>query len=120
MKAYVKNILYLPYTTIANPKRIHEFFEQSHSIQSLKTVLNTHRDINGMVSLTLENLANIMGDLVPHDLEWESWDFLKFTEMLRLWTSRNLVDNFKREEPHKHQKCEKPDRPFQTQQKGSI
>ena len=55
-----------------------------------------------MVSLTLEKLPAIRGDLVRNDPEWESWDFLKFTEALRLWTRRNPVDNlkvFKPEEP---------------------
>lgn len=45
--------------------------------------------------MTQEKLSNIRGDLVCNDPEWESWDFVKFTEALRLWTRRNPVDNFK-------------------------
>ena len=118
VKAYVKEILDLPYTPTANPKRIHEFFEKlSYSVQSLET-LKQLKEVNGIVSLTLEKLPNIRGDLVRNDPEWESWDFVKFTEALRLWTRRNPVDNlkvFKPEEPFK--KREKPDRSFQTQQR---
>ena len=55
VKAYVKEILGLPYTPTGNPKRIHEFYEKlSYSVQSLETLKSLH-EVNGMVSLTLEN-----------------------------------------------------------------
>ena len=95
VRAFVKEILDLPYTPTANPKRIHEFFEKlSHSIQSLETLKHI-REVSRMVSMTQGKLSNIRGDLVRNDPEWESWDFVKFTEALRLWTRRNPVDNFK-------------------------
>lgn len=54
VKAYVKMILDLPYTPTANPKRIHEFYKKlSHSVQSLETLKHV-KEVNGMVSLTLE------------------------------------------------------------------
>lgn len=115
VKGYVREILDLPYTPTASPKRIHEFFDKlSHRVKSLET-LKQIKEVNGMVSLTLDKLPNIRGDLVRNEPEWASWDFAKFTEALRLWTRRNPVDNFKPEESHTHRKREKPDRSFQTQ-----
>jgi len=67
------------------------------------------KEVNGMFSLTLEKLQNIR-DLARNDLEWKSWDFVKFTEALRPWTRGNPMDNFKTEESHTHRKREKPNR----------
>ena len=69
-----------------------------------------------MVSLTLEKLPIIRGDLVRNDPDWETWDFVKFTEALRQWTRRNPIDNFKLEDSHSFRKR---DRMLQTQQKGA-
>ena len=67
VKAYVKEILELPYTPTGNPKRIHEFFDKlSPSVQSLETLKSLH-EVNRMVSLTLEKLPTIRGDLVRSD-----------------------------------------------------
>ena len=91
MKAYVKEILGLPYTPTRNPKRIHEFYEKlSYNVQSLETLKSLH-EVNGMVSLTLEKLPTIRGDLVQNDPDWETWDFVKLTEALRQWTRRNPI-----------------------------
>ena len=38
--------------------------------------------ISGNVSMTLDKLSGIRGDLVRTDPEWESWDFLKLCEAL--------------------------------------
>ena len=71
VKAYVKEILDLPYTPTGNPKRIHEFYDKlSYSVQSLETLKSLH-EVNGMVSLTLEKLPTIRGDLVRNDPDWE-------------------------------------------------
>ena len=114
-KAYVKGILELPYTPTGNTKRIHEFFDKlSHSVKSLET-LNSLHEVNGMVSLTLEKLTTVRGDLVRSDPDWETWNFVKFTEALRQWTHRNPIDNFKLEDS---QSFRKRDRVFQTQQNG--
>ena len=99
VKAYVKEILDLPYTPGGNPKRIHEFYEKlSYSVQSLETLKLLH-EVNGMVSLTLEKLPTIRGDLVRNDPDWETWDFIKLTEALRQWTRRNPMVCFKTEDP---------------------
>ena len=72
MKAYVKEILELPYIPTGNRKRIHEFYKKlSYSVQSLKTLKSLH-EVNGMVSLTLEKLPTIRGDLVRNDPDWET------------------------------------------------
>ena len=77
VKAYVKEILDLPYTPTANPKRIHEFFERlSHSVQSLE-MLKQLKEVKGMISLMLEKVPTIRGNLVRNGPEWESWDFVK-------------------------------------------
>ena len=47
--------------------------------------------INGNVSITLEKLAGIRGDLVRTDPEWEAWDFVKLTEAIRQWVKRNPI-----------------------------
>ena len=115
VKAYVKEILELPYTSTGKTKRIHEFFDKlSHSVQSLETLKSLH-EVNGMVSLTLEKLPIIREDLVRNDPDWETWDFVKFTEALRQWTRRNPIDSFKLEDS---QSFRKRDRVFQTQQNG--
>ena len=114
VKAYVKEILELPYNPTGTPKRIYEFHDKLfHSVQSLET-LNSLHEVNGMVSLTLDKLPIIRKDFVRNDPEWETWDFVKFTEALRQWTRRNPTDNFKLEDS---QSFRKRDRVFQTNQR---
>ena len=111
MKAYVKEILDLPYTPTGNPKRIHEFYEKlSYSVQSLETLKSLH-EVNGMVSLTLEKLPTIRGDLVRNDPGWETWDFVQ-------WTRRNPMVYFKTEDLPQHRNS-KRESMFQTQQKNA-
>ncbi len=100
VKAYVKEILDLPYTPSTSPKKIHEFYEKlAYSVQSLET-LKKLEAVNGTVLMTLEKLPNVRGDLVRSDPEWEQWTFVQFTEALRLWTRRNPVEA-KTEDPNK-------------------
>ncbi len=47
--------------------------------------------INGNVSMTLEKLSGIRGDLVRADPDWEAWDFVKLVESLHQWLKRNPV-----------------------------
>ena len=83
VKANVKEILELPYNPTGTPKRIYEFHDKLfHSVHSLET-LNSLHEVNGMISSTLDKLLIIRGDLVRNDPEWETWDFVKFTEALR-------------------------------------
>ena len=101
IKCYVKEILDLPSITGTNPRKIVEFHDKlSHSVQALETMKKLH-EINGNVSLTLDKLAGIRGDLVRTDPEWESWDSVKLVQALRQWVKRNPVnssDNREREE----------------------
>ena len=101
IKCYVKEILDLPNVTGTNPRKIAEFHDKlSHSVQALETMKKLH-EINGNVSMTLDKLAGIRGDLVRTDPEWESWDFVKLVQALRQWVKRNPVnssDNREREE----------------------
>ena len=48
--------------------------------------------VNGAVLMTLDKLPSIRGDLVRTDPHWESWDFVKLSEAIRLWVRRNPVD----------------------------
>ena len=53
VKAYVKEIIDLPYTTTANPRRILEFYEKlSYNLQALEKLKQLNQ-VNGMLSLTL-------------------------------------------------------------------
>ena len=42
--------------------------------------------------MTLDKLPSIRGDLVRTDPHWESWDFVKLSEAIRLWVRRNPVE----------------------------
>ena len=48
--------------------------------------------VDGNVAMTLDKLPAIRGDLVRTDPEWEKWDFAKLSEAVRLWTTRNPID----------------------------
>ena len=72
VKAYVKEIINLPYTPNANSRKILEFYEKlSCNVQALET-LKKFNQAKGMVSLTLKKLPTIRGDLVRNDLDWEN------------------------------------------------
>ena len=97
----MKEILDLPHVATGNVKRIHEFFEKlAYCVQSLETLKQLNA-VNCTVSMTLEKLPAIRRDLVRNDSEWESWDFIQFTEALRLWTRRNQVEEAKLEDQSK-------------------
>ncbi len=92
IKAFTKQIFDLPKIPDVNPKRIHEFVDKlTYAVQSLET-LGKLSQVNGYVSMTLDKLPGIRGDLVRTDEAWESWDFQKLCEALRLWTRRNPVE----------------------------
>ena len=74
-------------------KRIHEFSERlSYCGQSLETMGKLNQ-VNRNVSMKLDKLPSIRGDLVRTDHSWESWDFLKLCGALHLWTRRNPLDS---------------------------
>ena len=101
VKCYVKEIVELPYITSANPRKIAEFYEKlSHSVQALETIGKLDL-ISGNVSMTLDKLSGIRGDLVRTDLEWETWDFRNLTEALKQWVKRNPISANERDEPNR-------------------
>ena len=91
VKAYIKEIMDLPQIPGVNAKKIADFSEKlSYSVQALET-LGKLRDVQGNVSMTLDKLSGIRGDLVRNDPEWESWDFVKLAEAIRQWIRRNPI-----------------------------
>ena len=98
VKAYNKEILELPVISGVDVKAIHQFHERlAYCVQSLQTMGNLDQ-VNGNVPMTLDKLPGIRGDLVRTDDSWESWDFVKLCEALRLWIRRNPVDSIPAEE----------------------
>ena len=93
----MKEIVELPYITSANPRKIAEFYEKlSHSVQALETIGKLDL-ISGNVSMTLDKLSGIRGDLVRTDPEWKTWDFRNLTEALKQW---NPISANGRDEPN--------------------
>ena len=91
IKCYVKEIIDLPHITSSNPRKVAEFSEKlTYCVQALET-MNKLSLINGNVSMTLEKLSGIRGDLVHTDPDWEAWDFVKLVESLHQWLKRNPV-----------------------------
>lgn len=75
INAYTKEILELPYVPNANPRMISEFSDKlTYSVQALQAIKKLEQ-VNGAVSMTLDKLPAILGDLVPTNPEWENWDF---------------------------------------------
>lgn len=48
--------------------------------------------VDGNVSMTLDKLPALRGDLLCTDPTWESWDFAQLTDALRQGTRRNPVN----------------------------
>ena len=64
VKAYTREILDIPSVPNANPKKISEFSEKlTYCVQALQT-LKKLEQVNGAVSMTLDKLPAIRGDLV--------------------------------------------------------
>ena len=73
-KIHIREILDLPISS-ASVKNIHEFAEKlSYNVQALETMKKLEQ-VNGAVSMTLDKLPTIRGDLVRTDPDWENWDF---------------------------------------------
>jgi hypothetical protein len=91
IKCYVKEIIDLPHITSSNPRKIAEFSEKlTYCVQALETMKKLNL-VNGNVSMTLEKLSGIRGDLVRTDASWESWDFVKLVDSLHQRLRRNLL-----------------------------
>ena len=101
VKTFVKEILELPHIATANIKKIHFYEKLSYCVQSLETLKQLDA-INGTVSMVLDKLPAIRGDLVQNDSTWEKWNFVQFTEALQFWTWRNpLTEEAKSDDPSK-------------------
>ncbi len=88
-KCFVKEILDLPNISGTDPHKIKEFCESlTHSVQALETMRKLD-NVKGNVSMTLDKLSGIRGDLVRGDPDWETWDFVKLTEAVNQWVRRN-------------------------------
>ena len=71
-KCYVKEILDVPNVSGANPRKISEFHEKlSLSVQAFETMKKLH-EVDGNVSMTLDKLSGIRGDLIQTDPDWKS------------------------------------------------
>ena len=82
----------LPYIPNANLRKICEFSERlNHCVQALQTI-NKINTVDGNVTMTLDKLPTIRGDLVRTDPDWERWNFAQLSEAIRLWTLRNPID----------------------------
>ena len=111
VKAYTKEILDLPTVPNASPKKICEFGEKlTYCVQALQTMKKLEQ-VNGAVSMTLDKLPAIRGDLVRTDPDWEKWDFPQLSEALRLWIRRNPVDTSQREREQEQQQVKRNIRP---------
>ena len=77
LKADNKEILELPVIFGVSVKKIHEVTDRlTFCVQSLETMGKLDQ-VNGNVSVTLDKLPAIRGDLVRMDYNWENWDFGK-------------------------------------------
>ena len=75
VNTYTREILDIRSVPNTNPKKISEFSEKlTYCVQALQT-LKKLEQVNGAVSMTLDKLPAIRGDLVRTDPDWESWDF---------------------------------------------
>ena len=116
----MKEIVELSYITSANPRKIAEFYDKlSHSVQALETIGKLDL-IGGNVSMTLDKLSGIRGDLVRTDTEWETWDFTKLTEALKQWVNikRNPISASERDEPNRKKLFHNRDGDFKPQTWG--
>lgn len=92
-KCHVREVLDLPNISGANPRKIANFCDKlTHSVQALET-MGKLSNIKGYVSMTLDKLSGIRGDLVRNDPEWDSWDFVKLADAVNQWVRRNPVIN---------------------------
>jgi hypothetical protein len=98
VKCFVKEIMELPHIPTANVKKIHEFHDKlAYCVQSLETLKKLDA-LNGTVSMTLEKLPAIRGDLARNDTKWEDWTYIQLTEALQFWTRRNPLDSPKHDD----------------------
>ena len=59
-------------------------------MQSLEK-LGKLKEISRYVTMSIDKLQGIRGNLVRSDENWREWDFPKFEEALKKWTERNPI-----------------------------
>ena len=67
IKSYVKDILALPYIPNANPRKIKDFSERLNNCVPALQTMKKLGQVDGNVSMTLDKLPGIRGDLVRTD-----------------------------------------------------
>ena len=79
----------LPLIDGVHLSQIHQFYERLlYDVQSLETMRKLQQ-VNGNVSLTIDKLSGIRGDLARNDDNWQDNDFFELCEALRSGTRRN-------------------------------
>ena len=82
VNAHLINIMSPPVIYESNPNKILEFYETlSPNLQALET-MGRIKEVNGYVSMTLDKLDGIRGDLVRTDDNRQDWEFPHLLEAL--------------------------------------
>ena len=83
VNAHLINIMSPPVIYGSNPNKILEFYQMlSPNLQALET-MGRIKEVNGYVSMTLDKLDGIRGDLVRTDDNRQDWEFPHLLEALR-------------------------------------
>ena len=92
VNTYTREILDIRSVPNTNPKKISEFSEKlTYCVQALQT-LKKLEQVNGAVTMTLDKLPAIRGDLVRTYPDWENWDFANLSEAIRPLVRRNPAE----------------------------
>lgn len=83
----------LPVIQRANPNNESQFYEKlCSSVQALET-MDKLSEVDGYVSMTLNKLEGIRGDLVRTDDDWQEWKFDQLSRCskspMKILTTRN-------------------------------
>lgn len=89
VKACNIEILELPVISGVNVKK-NRLIYCLHFLETMEKLVQ----VNGNVSMTLDKLPGIEGDLVRTDDGWKSWDLVKLCQTLRLQTRRNPFEKW--------------------------
>ena len=89
VNTYTREILDIRSVPNTNPKKISE--KLTYCVQALQT-LKKLEQVNGAVTMTLDKLPAIRGDLVRTYPDWENWDFANLSEAIRPLVRRNPAE----------------------------
>ena len=97
VNTYTREISDIRSVPNTNPKKISEFSEKlTYCVQALQT-LKKLEQVNGAVTMTLDKLPAIRGDLVRTYPDWENWDFANLSEAIRPLVRRNPAETSRTE-----------------------